>query len=164
MEHFICSSSARCTDARVISLLGGREDLQLGAHLACFPSLCWHACKAHSTGTLYLIFWKCVPHITCGFYLVTFQLLLFFKEGNYKAIIYNDHYTEGQKGMTGCHAVHLVVWHWSECVEPGWHMRFCPVHLHFLVCSLLYACCPPSRSNRSWRWFITGWNCSSKIL
>lgn len=51
----------------------------------------------------------CVPHITCGFHLVTFQLLLFFKEGNYKAIIYNDHYTEGQKGMIGCHAVHLVV-------------------------------------------------------
>jgi len=49
-----------------------------------------------------------VPHITCSFHLVTFQLLLFFKEGNYKAIIYNDHYTEGQKGITACHTVHLV--------------------------------------------------------
>ena len=61
--HLICSSSAGCTDARIICLLAGTEDLWLSAHLAYFPSLRWHACKPHSTGTLYLILWKYLSHI-----------------------------------------------------------------------------------------------------
>lgn len=79
----------------------GTEALRLGAHLACFPLPCWHKCKPHSTETLTPQLMEIlVPHITCSFYLVTFQLLLFFKETNSKAIISNEHYTKGQKGST----------------------------------------------------------------
>lgn len=71
-SHFICSSSAVCTDARIVHRRHRRPTA--GCTLSPLSFALLRAHKPHK-GTFYLVSWKYLSYITCHFYPVTFQLL-----------------------------------------------------------------------------------------